>query len=283
MQSLVGPDPSVYLRSDQAATRLRYERLQKYMSGNVLSDTQFVCNSECSCRGSLSPGIEFVPGQLSHVGKHYDVAVAEVPFRILVVPMDTGRRAGDVTMDARRMQVYDSASLSFNVRNPHMRGTTLALRAWFGREAWDQPADEFLRLGGRNVHLFDAYAMANVRLCSAVRPGSTKSKGTATMSRNCLRHLRATLDALDPQLVVLQGTRIRESVAPLIGRSEAVTPELERVELAGVSVLMASFQHPSYPRWIGNWSWPSSPYFLKTVLPTVQRARRIALEPGRPA
>jgi hypothetical protein len=180
-------------------------------------------------------------------------------------------------MDARRMQVYDSASVAFNTRKPHMRGTTLALRAWFGREAWDQREDEFLRIDGRDVHLFDAYAMANVRLCSAVRPGSTKSKGTATMSHNCLRHLRATVEALDPQLVVLQGTRIRESVEPLIGRSEAVMPELERVELAGVSLLMASFQHPSYPRWAGNWSWPSSPYFLTTVLPTLHRARTIGL------
>lgn len=176
--------------------------------------------------------------------------------------MDTGRRAGGVTMDARRTQIADSAALSFNGRNPHMRGTTLALRAWFGREEWDERANEFLCLGGRGVHLFDAYGMADVRLCSAVRPGSTKSWGTSTMSRNCLRHLSATVDALEPQLVVLQGTRIRESVAPLIGRSEAVMPKLERVELAAVSVLVASCKHHSYPRRIGNWSWPSSPLLL---------------------
>ena len=53
------------------------------------------------------------------------------------------------------------------------------------------------------VHLFDCYAMANIRLCSATLAGTSTSKGTAVMSRNCLRHLAATIAILAPTVVIL--------------------------------------------------------------------------------
>jgi hypothetical protein len=198
--------------------------------------------------------------------------------RILVLGMDTGRPDGGVTMDQRRQQIYARIPEPFSKRNPHMRGTTLALRVLFGREQWQERREEFLELNGEPVHLLDAYAMANVRLCSAINPGSTKSKGTRTMSRNCLRHLRATVEILQPQVVVLQGARIRESAGPLMRDPDRLGPNLERVELAGVPVLLASFGHPSYPGPKGNWSWPSSSYFAAVVVPALQDARRLAID-----
>jgi hypothetical protein len=52
-----------------------------------------------------------------------------------------------------------------------------ALRAAVGRTPAADRAGELLDLAGRDdpVHLFDAYAMTNLRLCSAFRAGSTES------------------------------------------------------------------------------------------------------------
>ncbi|MGH2876693.1 MAG: hypothetical protein ACRDLV_10620, partial [Solirubrobacteraceae bacterium] len=44
----------------------------------------------------------------------------------------------------------------------------LYLRVAYNRENWQQRSEEFLDSDHRSIHLFDAYAMANLRLCSAV-------------------------------------------------------------------------------------------------------------------
>ncbi|HEY4451356.1 MAG TPA: hypothetical protein VGN13_07150 [Solirubrobacteraceae bacterium] len=266
------------LRSDPRSTQRRYDELAAYMHDHVLSPEGFCCASEASCRGSLGAADAFAAGQLSHVGHHYDLFAGERPLRVLVLGMDTGRPDGGVTLEQRRQQVYDRVPEPFSRRNPHMRGTTLALRVLLGREQWDDRAEESLvGLGREPVHLLDAYAMANSRLCSAFKPGSTKSRGTPRMSANCLRHLDATLAILVPQVVVIQGAAVRTAIQPLVRRAEALGPSLERAELPNGEVLLASFAHPSYPGPKFNWSWPSSPYFQAVVLPTLRQTRRLAL------
>ena len=267
----------VALDSDPVATQQRYDSLAAYMREYVLSPSGFCCDNEDACRGSVGVADAFAAGQLSHVGHHYDLSVGDKPFRIMVLGMDTGRPDGGVTLDQRRQQIYDRIPESFSRRNPHMRGTTLALRALLGREDWDDAAQERVQLADESVHLLDAYAMANSRLCSAFKPGSTKSKGTPTMSANCLRHLRATLDILEPHVVVIQGTGVRTAIQPLVHQSERVGTNLESTELAGALVVVASFAHPSYPGPQFNWSWPSAPYFQSVVLPTLRQGRELTL------
>jgi hypothetical protein len=252
------------------------------MQQHVLSVEGFCCINGLSCRGSVGADDAFAAGQLSHVGRHYDLSIGRRPFRILVLGMDTGRADGGVTLNQRREQVYDRIPEPFSRRNPHMRGTTLALLALHGRESWDDRAQERLSgLADEPIHVLDAYAMANSRLCSAFRPGSTKRKGTPRMSANCLGHLRATLEILEPQVVVIQGAAVRTAIQPLVARAERVGPNLEDTTLAGGRVALASLAHPSYPGPKFNWSWPSSPYFQSVGLPTLRRARRLALDrPG---
>ena len=269
--------PPAATTADCAATARRLADLERYMARRVLGPAGFCCGSERSCRASVPDGIAFHPGQLSHVGAHYDVSVGATALRVLVVGMDTGRTDEEVTLAARRRQIEGRIAQPFNRRNPHMRGTTLALRALFGLDAWEDPDDEFLDVDGDRVHVFDAYAMANVRLCSAVRPGSTASHGTTTMTRNCLRHLAATVRCLEPNIVVLQGTRIRGSIRPIVTAASTLAPTVERVQVAGVPVLLASFAHPSYPGPRRNWSWPDWPYFTDVVEPALREARRTLL------
>ena len=267
------------LRFDPAATERRYDALALYMQTRVLSLGNFCCANEHGCRSSLRPGDMFAAGQLSHVGRHYDLSIDGRPFRILVLGMDTGRPDSGVTLDRRRQQIYDRIPEAFSRRNPHMRGTSLALRVLLGREDWeDRTQEHFLAPNAEPVHLLDAYAMANSRLCSAFSPGSTKSRGTAQMSVNCLGHLRATLEILEPQVIVIQGTAVRTAVQPLLPGGQRVSPNLERAEVAGEPVVLASFAHPSYPGPRFNWSWPTAPYFRAVVLPTLRHARVLALE-----
>lgn len=262
------------LRSDPAATLSRYVRLADYMAANVLGEQGFCCTSERVCRGSVHPPKEFFAGQLSHVGRHYDLFRGGAPYRILVVGMDTGRNDVHVSLDERREQIY---LVRDGKRNPHMRGTMLALRALLGHDNWERserPEDEHLELHDESVHLFDAYAMANVRLCSAIVPRNSGSRGTCTMTGNCLRHLRATVEILEPKVVVLQSVKIMGQIKSLVEDVDQLTGNLYRARLAGQHVVLASFAHPS-ARGRYNWSHPASAYFTKTVLPTLRLAREM--------
>src|SRR5579872_4478495 len=58
------------------------------------------------------------------------------------------------------------------------------------------------------IHLHDAFAMANLRLCSLAAAGK-KSRATPTVSRNCAPDLRATIGILEPTLVISQGKDLR--------------------------------------------------------------------------
>jgi hypothetical protein len=265
------------IESDPLSTQARYERLEGYAHRHILGEGGFCCAREDSCRGSVRPELVYAAGQLSHVGRHYDISVAGRPLRILVLGMDTGRADSGVTMATRREQVYERIPEPFTRRNPHMRGTTLALRALLGSEDWPTRAGEYFEFHGEPVHVLDGYAMANLRLCSAIDAGSTRSRGTPVMGRNCLPQLRATIAILEPTVIVIQGLNVRREADALIRRVRALSTELELAEVADMPVVLASFMHPSYPGPTGNWSWPTSPYFVDRVLPALRRAQELAL------
>lgn len=271
---MAGPLP---ISCDVVATAARYERLGAAMADEVLGPGGFCCSSAAACKASIREGQHFAEGQLSHVGDRYDLTIDDRPFRVLLVGMDTGRPDQHVTLDERREQVYGRAGERFTKRNAHMRGTTLALRSLFGEYDAALVELETLDVNGDLVHLFRAYAMANVRLCSAIDPGSTKSKGTRTMTTNCLRHLRTTLEILEPNVVVLQGQTIRAGIEPLVTERHELDVNHERVRLAGHDVQLVSLWHPSFPGPRGNWSWPAAPYFTTTVAPALRAARGAVL------
>jgi hypothetical protein len=243
------------------------------MADTVLGPHGFCCSSAPACRGSVPAGDDFYEGQLSYVGRRYEVAAGDRPCRVLIIGMDTGRPDRCVTQVERRKQVEVRMDEPLSRRNPHMRGTTLALRVLFDVD------EDLVEIDGEEVHVLQAYAMANARLCSAIRGSTTQSRGTNTMTRNCLRHVSTTVNVLEPQVVVLQGTRIRAALAPIITAPQRLSGTLERIRIGHATMLLASLGHPSYPGPKGNWSWPSSPYFLSVVQPTLTEARNIILTP----
>lgn len=126
------------------------------------------------------------------------------------------------------------------------------------------------------MHLFDAYAMANLRLCSATADGE-RSLSNATMSRNCLPHLAATIKILEPTLCIVQGVQVNKVLTELMSRRRQVAPHLEQARIAGVETLVAAFTNPS-ARGIYRWGRLNGvPYLYETVAPTLRVAHRITV------
>ena len=156
-----------------------------------------------------------------------------------------------------------------------MRGTTSALRVLFGADARSDHASEFLELAsGERVHMFDAFALVNVLLCSAHEAGTKRGRSSAAMRKNCLPHFEETLRVLEPNVLVVQGLDVWDWIGGIFdGPGDRVTENLTCIPLHGRDVYVATFTHPSVPdrRQWGRGDAP--PYLTKTVVPALTRAR----------
>ena len=70
---------------DEELTATRRKRLERYLVGNVDDGQQLVCTSADSCRRSMRDRELLVEGQLSHVGRTYDLLDLGRPLRIAFV------------------------------------------------------------------------------------------------------------------------------------------------------------------------------------------------------
>ncbi|MFJ6674320.1 hypothetical protein ACIQMJ_24710 [Actinosynnema sp. NPDC091369] len=273
------------MQSDPERTRLRIAELDRYMRAHVLDGSGFRCGKEAVCRASAlrRPGTSFWRGQLSHIGRHYDIVENGRPWRVMVLGMETGREREHVTLAERWSEQQSVIDGDPRSRKPHMKGTASALRLAFGREPGPDRRGELLDLANapHPVHIMDAYALVNVRLCSAVATGTTASRGTAVMTANCLAHLAATVRALEPTLCVLQSRPARDGIDSIVTRARTLAPNLEHVHLAGVPVYLASFGHPHQMGAHSPMNWGrsfSTPYLDDVVAPTIRTARDLYQE-----
>lgn len=278
------------LRSDPQRTASRIEQLREYMDPNVLGPAGFCCTSADACRGSIQPGDRMFEGQLSHVGRHYDLSRDGRPLRVVVVGQEYGiapywsrEDQGNVSIDERYEMIHNESGIrrryyadsSHSGRNPHMRGTTSALRIIFDKgvgSAWDE---EFLEdPQGDRFHIFDAFALVNVLLCSAGPVGRGIGRSTPVMRRNCLRHFSASLEVLEPTLLVLQGIGVQRWISPLLDETREVLPRyLSEARVAGGLALVCRFSHPAAH---GPLRWGDrldAPYLQEVVEPTLSLAR----------
>jgi hypothetical protein len=180
------PEPRAQeVRVDLPATRRRIARLRRYVESNLLSEGQFICPHFDQCRKSRRRGDAFREGIMSHVGRRFDLTVGGEPLRVVVVGQESGLAKGPsattfgrrVAMETRYRQTLNGAGLErryyaqdgYPGRNPHMRGTTTALRLLLGTGLGTDYEGEFVRpIKGRPFHLFDGFALVN-RLLSKLR------------------------------------------------------------------------------------------------------------------
>lgn len=275
---------------DPAATRKRRKRLQDYVTGNLLDGRRFTCGHKPACSESTMEDDAFRPGIMSHVGARFDLRLGGKDLRVVVVGQESGwptgpdarRRGSKVSLDDRYQQVLMESGLGsryyadaeYRARNPHMRGTTSALRIIFGHGLGSDDAGEWISpVHGHAFHLFDGFALVNRLLCSAGPEGSSQGRSTPTMRDNCLEHFEATLAILDPTIVVLQGALVAKSSAEALPVVRELSSSL--YESRGASdrrVMVCRFSHPA-ARGLFRWGDRlDSPYLNDVVVPTLQRA-----------
>ena len=283
------------IESDPDRTAGRIRKLEEYVRLNLLCNGRFICEHHRACRASVSSCF-FFEGQMSHVGKHYDLLVDGRELRIVVVGQEYGQNLTGINLQGRTAMIDGSADDGFPGRNTHMRGTTSILRLLLGRPlGTDHKGERLFAEGQRTAHVFDGFALVNALLCSAVEKypvGRRAGKGASSrlMRRNCARHFRRTMEILEPTVVVAEGQGVRGWIGgPLALGSKPnsvyggpATPEVGRV--AGGRVDVLTFNHPSAggrSAWWGNSI--ESPYLRDVVEPTIARWRdHRAREPRQP-
>jgi hypothetical protein len=266
--------------SSAAGARRRIEQLDAYFRENVLH-----CGHLGACRLSAErKGHCFNPVQLPHVGAAYDLAHEGRPWRIAVCGQEAGGAKGDVSIVARspRMSRW-GRERSFAERNPHMQGTTSALRLLFGLPLGSHPRGENIIVDGQYRHLFDAFALINALSCSSTAAATGKNgKPTREMKRNCVGHLRATVQILRPTVLVVQG-----SVAQNMLRS--AFPDMQLREMGGwipsLNTFAPMLSHPSArsdprrgDRTRLDWADLGSPYLREVVAPLLTQLSRHLLK-----
>ena len=176
-----------------------------------------------------------------------------------------------MTVPQRTAEVRQLVGEPWRSWNPHMRGVGLALRLAFGGDLGDDDRGLHLQTSDGPVHVLDAYAMANLLLCSAVQLGTVRSRSTPTMRRNCAPHLGATLDVLEPTLVISQGRTVSAPFATLVDVVAEPAPAVRVCERNGRRFVWVDLHHPTYA-----WSWLSHPYLHRTAAPAITLGRAVA-------
>ena len=265
---------------DRTARRVR--SLEEYVRRNLLDGDHFICKHHRDCRASAPP--YFYEGQMSHVGKHYDLVVGGQDLRIVVVGQEYGHPPPRVDLKSRRSMIDGSGSKGFRGRNPHMQGTTSILRLLLGRHpGTDAEGERLFGDDATTAHIFDGFALVNALLCSALTDPSTgtgagKGASSPLMRRNCARHFHRTMEILEPTVIVAEGQGVRTWIGGPLGlgsKPRYAGPGIAEVaRIAGKRVDILTFNHPSAP---GRSAWwgrsPGSKYLKRVVEPTIVRWR----------
>jgi hypothetical protein len=209
------------------------------------------------------------------VGDHYAAAVNGQPARVLVVSMQVGDDEAPVSMLRRREQVRERIPQTFGQRNQHMAGVTTALRVLFGGEPGADREGELLPTPAGDVHVLDAYAMANSVMCSR-RPGEGREGAPSRrMIENCSRHLRTTVEVLEPTIIHSQGRSMALSTHQAVERIcdgvDRIDDEVALVTVGGVSAVWCSLKHPAR-----NWGQLGRRYLHDVAVPALRRTRSLS-------
>lgn len=193
---------------------------------------------------------------------------------IMTISLDSIQHLGKVPMDEREAMLYHYvAKRNFNQRNQHMKGTTIALQETFniGKNS------EHISVNGVNVHIFEAFALVNVVLCSRCNDRKRESKVTEVMRNNCINHFIKTVEILQPTLIIFQGIHISRLFSNFLKTTRVPISVTQRTNELGEitsnemgSMVLCKFRHPAR-----NWFSRQSDYYIKIVAPTILQARRI--------
>jgi hypothetical protein len=281
-------DKNIKIETDKITTKKRFKKLEQYMDKNVLCDNKFICSHYRECKIShteKSPTHKFYEGQLNHIGKNYDLIFNNKELRIMIVSQEFGHGDKCFTLGTRYewfKEDWDKPEDSKKY-NRHLRGTASALRLLFGKSLGVDFKSEWLKFdNGEQCHIFDAFALVNYLLCSAIKEKDNKKESnrgysTREMKDNCLEHFRKTLEILQPNVIIVQGKVIWNWIKRSFDDIKPFQKSkiIYQVDINNNEAYVASFTHPSAPNSLYNWGWVGAGYLLKTVKPTIKKIQEI--------
>jgi hypothetical protein len=220
------------------------------------------------------------------VGKNYDLFKENKPLRVVIVGKSYGHGHASYSMGERselietsgRCSARGSGETGVPKRNPHMSGTTFALRAALGLGFDDvSRPTEYIQIGEDKVHIFDGFALVDFLLCSAISEEEKMGdRSTETMQVSCAMHFRQALEILEPNLLIGQGTA---KWMKLAGFGSGRTSETAETFVVNSSAgILLNFPHPSaygYRAW-GNSS--KNEYLHTVVKPAIETAVRTLID-----
>ena len=271
------------VQSHPEQTAQREQALAAYYNRHLLSADQFLCRHCAVCKASYTnPQGRYSEGQLNAPGTHYDLTVDERPLRIVSVGQESGSGLAHSTMAQRQAAIAHTAAeqrfvaeADHPARTQHMKGITNVLRLLFGNGLGTNYADEFISLtDGSKVHLLHCFTLVNYLLCSAhSTKRSKRGESTATMRRNCNEHFRATLEILEPTVVIVQGKAMWPNVRRAFDTLTPIDEPIYQGSIGEQTMVVISFTHPSsmHPY---NWGVNSAtPYLMEKVVPCIRHLR----------
>ena len=263
---------------------LFYQKAESYFNNNIYDKIrdQFVCPAEKSdlCSASCCDrNLTYYQAHAHYIEKNYGLSLNGKSLRVMVVGQEYGPGPSFVTPTARSEKILESAQLSFfgtqkSSRNPHMRGTTLALRyLLLGNEETDSEGELLSFEGGESAHLFSAFTLVNYLQCSATRKDETGHEtpaGAATpeMRANCKKHFMSNLHILKPNVIIVQSAGYWASIA-----SELILTTTDGIISTRLSdgtepTWILPFKHPAR-----SWHSPNCKYWQNTVKPMLRIIR----------
>jgi len=265
---------------DLPATRRRIAKLSRYVEANLLQDNRFICGTCTACRNSRRAGDVFRAGTMGHVGKRFDLRLGDKPLRVVVVGQEAkdtkvslNKRYEQVRLGSGEQRRYH-ATPEHKSRNPHMRGTTSALRIIFGTGLGEDYGGEFVQpVNGRPFHIFDGFALLNRLLCYAGPEHGVQARPSKTMFDNCHTHLDATLGILEPTVLILQGKAVSASTDRVLRKGRPYGEHLYEGFHGERRMMVCQFSHPS-ARGDVRWGDDLNRPYLQVVKQTLAQALR---------
>jgi hypothetical protein len=133
---------------------------------------------------------------------------------------------------------------------------------------------EFLDMDGDRVHIFDCLRSSPVAL-RRTSLGDIHWGSDQADVHQLRTSLEATLQILEPTIVVIQGVKVWKRCRNVLIPRKALSKHLIECELDDRRVLVAPLTHPS-ARHPHRWDSPTSAYFKEVGRPTLRGATMLA-------
>jgi len=263
----------------------RKAKLEDYFHENIMEKRNFKCQLYDQCKNSQN-GL-FFEGQSHYLGNYYDIQNNGIPFRIAVIGQEYGGGPPFVTLTERSIHVLGSAFQSYfnknykdinrSFRNSHMKGTTSILRLLFGKGLGTNWEDEFITLeNGRLIHVFEAFALTNYLLCSAVTSkNSRRGCSSKVMRNNCSNHFKSVMDIIEPNIIIVQSKTYWHYIVYNFSHLNKIDEVIYKTKINDSTGYLLRLCHPAAN---GKLNWGNNEkteYLINVIAPAINNLKKI--------